>query len=101
MADVEITDEQKASVAVGDCVTVRLTENATTGYLWSVKRVGDGLAVEAERSVPPAEAAPGAAGQHLLRIRATDPGTWYVDLRLGRAWEDTALEERRITLEVS
>ena len=99
MSDVEISSEAEVSVSVGDAVTLRLPENASTGYVWSVD-AGEGLSTEDDRMVPDAEAAPGAGGEHVIRLRARLAGTWEVLLRLERAWEPEPAEERRVVVTV-
>jgi predicted secreted protein len=100
MADVQVTDEAVVAAQTGDTVTVRLQETATTGYVWSVTGVGGGLQVEEDRSVASGDRAPGGGGEHLVRLHAKQPGTWYVDLQRARAWEPEPAEKRRITVTV-
>jgi inhibitor of cysteine peptidase len=100
MADVEVVGGGEVSVGVGDTVTLRLPENATTGYVWSVVERGSGLSLEDDRSVPGADTAAGAGGEHLFRLRAEQTGDWRVDFRLAREWESEALEEQHLTVRV-
>jgi inhibitor of cysteine peptidase len=100
MNKVEVADSGEVSMSVGDTVTLRLPENATTGHVWSVSSLGVGLVLEEDRSVPSRDGAPGAAGEHLIKLRADRPGEWRVDLRLAREWEPDALEERQIRVRV-
>jgi predicted secreted protein len=88
----------EVSVAVGDTLTLRLPENRTTGYVWSLAERPPGLVLEDDRSVPGTDTAPGAGGEHLFRWRAEQPGAWRVALRLAREWESAALEERQLTV---
>ena len=97
---VEVADSGEVSMSVGDTVTLRLPENATTGHVWSVSSLGAGLVLEEHRSVPSRDGAPGAAGEHLFELHALRPGEWRVDLRLAREWESDALEERQIIVRV-
>jgi predicted secreted protein len=100
MGNAEVAESDEVSVSVGDTVTLRLPENATTGYVWSVSDLGPGLVLEDDRIVPSRDGAPGAAGEHLFQLRADKPGEWRVDLRLARDWESDALEERQIRVRV-
>lgn len=93
--------DEPVQVAVGDTVRVRLPENATTGYVWSVAEAGEGVSVQADRTVPPAGGAPGAGGLHLVELRAEREGTWSVVLHHGREWEAAPSEQRRLTLVVT
>jgi predicted secreted protein len=51
MGKLEIADSGEVSMSVGDTVTLRLPENATTGYVWSVSSLGAGLALEEDRNL--------------------------------------------------
>jgi predicted secreted protein len=99
MGDVEVQGSDAVTVDVGELVTIRLPENATTGFVWSVE-VGPGLVVEADRMLPPRGAAPGAAGEHVVRVRAEQRGRWEVRLRQRREWEDAAAREECVTVTV-
>ena len=101
MPDVDVTDAREVTLAVGDRATVRLPENPTTGYVWSVGEHGPGVAVEDEFRRPAAAGVPGAGGEYAVRITAREPGSWVVRLRLARAWEGEALEERDVTITVT
>jgi inhibitor of cysteine peptidase len=100
MGNAEVAESDDVSVSVGDTVTLRLPENATTGYVWSVSELGPGLVLDEDRIVPSRDGAPGAAGEHLFQLRADRSGEWRVDLRLARDWESDALEERQIRVRV-
>lgn len=43
MAEVEVRDAVTAELEVGDEVVIRLPENPTTGYAWSIESMDDGL----------------------------------------------------------
>ena len=99
MAGVEVTGDGAVEVGVGDEVVIRLPENATTGYVWSVESIGPGLEVMDDTTVPPGEAAPGAAGERLFRVRAVSPARADVVLRLARSWESgPGMQRRRVTV---
>ncbi|WP_327639779.1 protease inhibitor I42 family protein [Kribbella sp. NBC_00482] len=101
MADVEVVaGGEDVSVAVHDTVTVRLPENGTTGYVWSIAERGEGLGLADDRRVA-ADGAVGAGGEHLFQLRAEQSGDWQVGFRLAREWESGALEERRLRVRVS
>jgi predicted secreted protein len=98
MADVEITENgSTTTVEHGDEIVLRLPENATTGYQWSIESVTGPLAVVHSELLAPGAAetrpAPGAAGERLVRIRATEPGVGSIKLNLKRAWEPNAAAE--------
>lgn len=99
MAEVPLPpDASDVTLALGDVLVVRLEETATTGYLWRAET--DGGLVEVDGTSEPGGPAPGAAGERVLRLRADEVGTWRLDLRLGRPWEDAVAQERRVDVTV-
>lgn len=106
MTEVELGDEDHVELNVGDEVVIRLRENGTTGYVWSVRELGDGLALVSDEFVPPGpQRGAGAAGERLVRIRAVArrpaPGSADVVLEHGRAWEPEPIERRRVRVVVT
>lgn len=101
VTEIEVTGDAVVEVDVGDEVVIRLPENATTGYVWSVPAVGDGLEVVEDTMVPPDVAVPGAGGERVVRLRATGPTCADVVLRLGREWEAEPIEQRHVTVTVA
>jgi inhibitor of cysteine peptidase len=114
MPDVERSDHDDQAMErdryearVGESVFVRLPENASTGYVWSMVSLGDGLELVEDRVHPalPASSeagpAPGAANERVFHLRPTAPGSWPVELRLARSWESTSQQERRLTISVT
>lgn len=91
-------DDSAVAVERGDVLVVRLEETATTGYLWRAET--DGGLVEVDDVTEPGGPAPGASGERVLRLRAEEAGTWRLDLRLGRPWEDAVAQERRVDVTV-
>jgi inhibitor of cysteine peptidase len=101
MADVEVVaGVEDVLVTVKDTVTVRLPENGTTGYVWSIAELGNGIVLADDHRVA-AGGAVGAGSEHVFRLRAEQAGDWQVGFRLAREWESGALEERRLTVRVS
>jgi len=82
-----VVDESAAGssvdVAAGDVLAIRLKENATTGYRWTLE-TGDGVTME-ERIRP--GATPGAAGMHEFRLRAANAGKRQLRWRHWRDWQ--------------
>ena len=105
MSEVELV-EGAAAVALdpGDVLVVRLPENATTGYQWHA-RTGEGLTLlddEPEEAQDPERVmrAPGAGRTRTIRLRAEREGSWRLELRLSRPWEDESAQERRVDVTV-
>lgn len=106
MAEVEVRDAAvTVDVKIGDEVVVRLPENPTTGYVWSIESMDDGLLFIGDSSAAAAadrDAAtpPGAGGTRAMRLRAVGPTGGQVVLQLCRSGEAEPLDERRITVTV-
>lgn len=94
MAEIEVrTDGSTVRVSVGDRVIVRLQENPTTGYLWSIAGAGDPVDSERDYLVPGGPS-PGAAGEHVFVLRAVKAGKAEVAFVLRRPWERDAASGR-------
>jgi inhibitor of cysteine peptidase len=95
----EVTGAGSVEVDVGDEIVIQLPENATTGYLWSVREMGDGLDLVEDTTIPAtARQGVGAGGVRVIRVRAVAPTRGDLVLQLRRAWEDRPIEERRVTV---
>jgi predicted secreted protein len=107
VSDAPRSDQERYEARVGESVFVRLAENASTGYVWSLVSLGDGLELVDDRVQPAplassaAGPAPGASNERVFHLRPSAPGTWSVELRLARSWESTSLQERRLTVSVT
>jgi predicted secreted protein len=95
MTEIEVSTSGTVTADVGDVVVIRLPENSTTGYAWSV--IADGLDVVRNEFVPIGGSV-GAAGQRQIDLRVVKNGAADVVLRLERPWEDRPVDERRITV---
>jgi inhibitor of cysteine peptidase len=78
------------SVAVGDDLVIRLTENRTTGYRWHMSAPGDAFAVVDDTYQPAESGLPGAPGVRTVRLRATYPGSYELTAASRRSWEPGA-----------
>jgi inhibitor of cysteine peptidase len=87
---------KRIDLAVGETAELRLPENTTAGFSWTV--VSDGApvcSVTGEERVGHASP-PGAGGEHVFRLRALKAGEASVELVYRRTWE--AAPARRFTL---
>ncbi|TDC63517.1 hypothetical protein E1258_10370 [Micromonospora sp. KC207] len=102
MALVEVGDRDRAvTLTAGDVAVVRLPENPTTGFAWSISVSEPALlTVESSRLRRDGPPMPGGGGEREFRLRsqAGSPGRVQVTLARSRPWESSPLEER--TLEV-
>ena len=105
MSEVELVEGATAvALDPGDVLVVRLPENATTGYLWHA-RAGEGLVLLEDEHEEPEDPdrtmrAPGSGHARTFRLRAERAGSWRLDLRLSRPWEDGSAQERRVDVTV-
>lgn len=90
--------------ALGDTITIRLEENASTGYSWREEHTA-GLELLADRSLAPSPspALVGAPGTREYVFKAASAGTQAVTAVYSRPWEQGAnsgREEFSLTVEV-
>jgi predicted secreted protein len=80
-------------VNASDTLTVRLSENPTTGFRWEID-VGDGLVIVSNDFARGSSGAPGAGGTRTVVIRAERAGDWPVKATLRRAGEGSAAQRQ-------
>jgi inhibitor of cysteine peptidase len=84
----EVDNNTKVVLSIGDTFVVRLKENVTTGFSWAVAQSDDKLIQKIEdKSLPPKDSLPGAAGLHIYRFRAVGPGQGLLLLHYRRPFE--------------
>lgn len=102
MADIEVvTSGTTVNASPSDRIVIRLEENATTGYQWSVVETGHVLEVESSELSLPGSPAPGTAGQRVVRLRPRGPGRARVCLQLKRGWEPEPIDRFGLDVGVS
>ena len=88
---------------VGDVIVVRLAENPTTGYRWSLESVeGSLLETKDDRFVLDPGPQMGSGGTRQFRFRATAAGTTPINLKHWREWagEDSVTERYAVQVRV-
>lgn len=88
---------------VGDVILVRLTENPTTGYRWSLESVeGSLLAIEDDTFVLDSGPQTGSGGTRRFQFCATAAGTTPIHLKHWREWagEDSVTERYAVQVRV-
>ena len=86
----------------GDLIIIRLPENPTTGFRWTVDKV-DPLCVEAQGSSfsPPRDGAVGGGGERTFSFQVKgEGGTGNIGLKLKRQWEADASAAERYSVTV-
>ena len=104
MADIKVQGNGSSlSVSQADRILLELPENPTTGYLWRIVTLPDGLDVVADDFEPPATPAPGAGGRHRFVFAARHSGRGTASLKLQRPWEtgEAAADEFRFDVVVT
>jgi len=100
-ANVFTEDNNGSSVELvtGDTFQIKLNENPTTGYQWSLETTG-GLEIMSDNYLPPTTGLVGAGGIHEWDIKATAGGTQQVTGVYSRLWENLTGSEQRFALTV-
>ena len=94
MADIEVrTTGSAITMSPADRIVVRLPENASTGYQWSIAQFGEPLEVVSNELILPGQMAPGAAGERVVIIQPRRPGHAKLHLELKRGWEHDPIEQ--------
>ena len=96
------TEENNGStveLVTGDTFQIKLNENPTTGYQWTLETTG-GLEIMSDNYLPPASGLIGAGGIHEWDIKATASGTQQVTGVYSRSWENLTGSEQRFVLTV-
>jgi inhibitor of cysteine peptidase len=105
MANIDLTKANAGTIVpafAGDTITLRLEENPTTGYLWTVKELNSSvLELLSEEYFMAAGTGIGGGGERKLIFRAKEAGTSPLRLNCERRWEpDNPLTTLSITIEV-
>ena len=79
----------------GETVELRLKENPSTGYRWTIDVEPPGAATIASSSQEPGAPGLGANGVHVFRIAAKGSGVVTLNARLSRSWEGEGVAEER------
>jgi inhibitor of cysteine peptidase len=87
---------------IGELIDIRLPENATAGYRWTIERQdSDKLELVADKAdYPERPLGSGGTASFIFRLRAA--GSTTLALRYGRSWEgdDSVLKRYRLTVEI-
>ena len=86
---------KKLELRVGDSVSLRLRENAATGYRWSLDPLDAATVGVREDAQLDRSGAVGGGGDMQWVMEAKAPGTVQVKLKLGRRWEGDASVKKR------
>ena len=86
----------------GDRIAIRLNENPTTGYVWTVEPFLRHVTQVATEFTPAENGLPGAGGTRVFVFRLNTPGEAMIRLQLKRNWEGGggAAEQFSVSIEV-
>jgi inhibitor of cysteine peptidase len=89
-------------VKLGGSIELRLPENPSTGYLWSIDILPPGAAAVTASHWNPAGTGAGAAGIRAFAITIKQPGKVTLRAKLWREWqgEGSVTQSREFTLQV-
>ncbi|NEZ40177.1 protease inhibitor I42 family protein [Paenibacillus alvei] len=91
------------SVKTGQCFSVNMEENTSTGYSWSYVTDQNGIKLVAEKSRKPKQGEPftlGAGNEKTWTFKATKPGTYTLTFTYSRPWEKEQKPAQMLTYTV-
>lgn len=78
---------QTFDTKVGQVFEIRLPENPTTGFRWTVTADKSACSVVRDEFHSPQPAPPGASGEHTWEFKAVAPGDCEIALSYRRPWQ--------------
>jgi predicted secreted protein len=88
-------------VCLGEDFTVELRSSPTTGYVWTVQALPEGLGLLGSSYAKPADGVkPGDSVAQIFRFKAMERGDHVISFLLKRQWEADAVEFRAVTVQV-
>jgi inhibitor of cysteine peptidase len=88
-------------VSEGDTFEVRLPENASTGFQWSVTALPPGVELVEDALDLDVGARPGGEAEHRFAFRVSGAGSGQLGLELRRSWETRSEPEARFAVRMS
>jgi inhibitor of cysteine peptidase len=89
-------------VTQGDTIEIRLPENPTTGFQWTVEEVDENiLALQSSEYVLPKDPEIGEGGTRVVRFQAKQAGSGEVTLKYWREWEGDSSIIKRFKINVT
>ncbi len=101
MSQVDESDDGKEiEITVGRTLEIRLKENPTAGFGWSLTSGGEPQCKLLDDSLETPSAAQGQGGVHSWKFRAQKSGEGHIKLAYARAWERDAKPAQTFTLKI-
>jgi inhibitor of cysteine peptidase len=97
----ESSNGQEIELSCGQRFEIRLPENPTTGFRWSIVSNGEPACIALDNAYEPPDAlAHGQEGTHYWRFETAQAGEGTIELVYQRSWEHGKNPARRFTLHV-
>jgi len=88
--------------AVGQEFAVRLKSTPTTGYVWEVQKLPEGIQFSgSDYERPGSNIQPGAPVTQVFRLQVRKPGEHTITFVLKRQWETNAIESHAVTVKAN
>lgn len=97
----EFSDPERIDIRLGEPFAVVLPDNGPGGYLWRAADVPPAIRLHREDDLAPGEGAPGATGEKVFELEATEPGAFTLRFERRRDWEPGADRERSVLVNVA
>ena len=93
------TSDDVIKIKVGQVDWIMLEENPSTGYMWVFDGSGNGIAEIVSDYYAEGLARPGAAGQHIWKVKGLTKGETTLTFSYERSWEEnSAIEQKTYTI---
>ncbi|MDX2216621.1 MAG: protease inhibitor I42 family protein [Oculatellaceae cyanobacterium bins.114] len=106
MSELTLTQHDQGKtfyVKVGDTILIHLSENSTTGYVWSIDPIPESI-IELQDSAVSKQSSLwiGSRGERLLTFQTKQPGFATIHFKLSRPWKDSSEPRQQfgITIQV-
>ncbi len=93
-------NERQMEMPVGEEFEIRLAENPTTGYQWSLQASGEPVCVTLGNVFKGAGEQPGRGGSRYWRFQVARAGDANIELVYRRSWERDEKHEEKFVLHV-
>ena len=96
-----MTSDETIRIPVGEEFSVRLESTPTTGYMWNVNTLPEGIQLLGSEYEKPTGDRPGDPGIQAFRFRALRAGEHLINFALKRPWEKNPIRSRTVRVEVT
>ena len=96
----ESSSGKQMDIAVGGTLTVTLDSNATTGYSWGLKEIGDTNVLQEtdNKYVAPTSDLMGAGGKEVWNFKALKAGKTTISMEYSRPWSGEVAKSFNLTV---